>query len=230
MTCMPWSMNAVSQTVFQNGSRNLCRPVACRLHQCLPLRCLTHLCKSYGVSKDGHVFSLTSNMKDSNTILIVIFVLALPVLVPWSRCDARIHALNKKSGMNGGGGGGSGGNGSNSSSSSSTRTDSSLLAVLDIMDSIYLHPVSIDHLVRYCSTNASAPFMLPRLNPHTTSTGTLVANAWIIFLPFLSSLSKMISVNSSGSLPAPLEVRTCCKTASLLPASNSLMAFLTPFV
>ena len=68
------------------------------------------------------------------------------------------------------------------------------------MDSIHLYPVSIDHLAQYCSTNASAPFMLPRLNPHTTSTVTLVANAWITFLPFLSSLSNMISVNYSCPL------------------------------
>ena len=58
----------------------------------------------------------------------------------------------------------------------------------------------------------------------------LVANAWITFLPFLSSLSKMISVNSSGPLPALPEVRMCCETASVLPASNSLVAFLMPFV
>ena len=40
----------------------------------------------------------------------------------------------------------------------------------------------------------------------------------------------MISVNSPGSLLATLEVRTYCKTASLLPASNSLVAFLMPYV
>ena len=38
------------------------------------------------------------------------------------------------------------------------------------------------------------------------------------------------SVNFSGSLPASLEVRMCCETASLLPALNSLVAFLMPFV
>ena len=153
-------------------------------------------------------------MKDSGTTLIVISVSALPASAPWSRCDARIHALNKMIGAN----------------SSSTRTDSSLLAVLGLMDSIHLYPVSIDHLARYCSTNASAPVISPRSNTHTTSTGMLVANAWIIFLPFLSSLSNMISVNSSRLLSALLEVRTCHETASLLPALNSSMAFLTPFV
>ena len=35
MTCVPWSMIAVFQIVFQNGGGNLCRPVACRLHQML---------------------------------------------------------------------------------------------------------------------------------------------------------------------------------------------------
>ena len=108
-------------------------------------------CKSYGANKDGHVFFRTSNMKDSSTILIVIFVLALLASAPWSRCDARIHALNKMIGTN----------------SSSTRTDSSLLVVLGLMDSIHLYPVSIDHLARYCSTNASAAVISPRLNPHT---------------------------------------------------------------
>ena len=98
------------------------------------------------------------------------------------------------------------------------------------MDSIHLYPVSIDHLARYCSTNASAPVISPHLNTHTTSTETLVANAWITFLPFLSSLSKVISVNSSGSLPALPEVGTCYEIVSLLPASNSLMTFLTPFL
>ena len=153
-------------------------------------------------------------MKNSSTILNVISVWALPGLALCSRYNARIHALNKRIGMN----------------SSSTRTDSSLLVVLGLMDSIHLYPVSIDHLARYCSTSASAPVISPRSNPHTTSTGMLVANAWITFLPFLSSLSKMISVNSSRLLSAPLEVRTCRETASLLPASNSSMAFLTPFV
>ena len=153
-------------------------------------------------------------MKNSSTILNVIFVWALPGLSLCSRCDARIHALNKMIGAN----------------SSSTRTDSSLLVVLGLMDSTHLYPVSIDHLARYCSTNASAPVISPRLNPHTTSTETLVANAWITFLPFLSSLFKMISVSFSGSLPASLEVRMCCETASLLPALNSLVVFLMPFV
>ena len=171
-------------------------------------------CKSYGTNKDRHVFSRTSNMKNSSTILNVIFVWALPGLALCSRYNARIHALNKMIGVN----------------SSSTRTDSSLLVVLGLMDSIHLYPVSIDHLARYCSTNASAPAISPRLNPHTTSIETLVANAWITFLPFLSSLFKMISVNFSGSLPASPEVRMCCDTASLLPASNSLVAFLMPFV
>ena len=127
-------------------------------------------------------------MKDSSTILNVISVWALPGLALCSRYNARIHALNKMIGVN--------------SSSTQMRTDSSLLVVLGLMDSIHLYPVSIDHLARYCSTNASAPVISPRLNPHTTSTETLVANAWITFLPFLSSLFKMISVNFSGSLPA----------------------------
>ena len=136
-------------------------------------------------------------MKDSSTPLIVIFVLALPVLVPWSRCDAITHALNKRIGINGG----------------NTRAVSSLLVVLGLMDSIHLYPVSIDHRAQYCSTNISAPVILLRLNLHTTSTETLVATAWTAFLPFLSSLSKMISVDSSSSsclLFASLEVRTCC--------------------
>ena len=33
--CVPWSMITVFQIVFQNGGGNLCRPVACRLHQTL---------------------------------------------------------------------------------------------------------------------------------------------------------------------------------------------------
>ena len=33
--CVPWSMITVFQIVFQNGGGNLCRPVACRLHQML---------------------------------------------------------------------------------------------------------------------------------------------------------------------------------------------------
>ena len=106
-------------------------------------------CKSYGTNKDRHVFSRTSNMKDSSTILNVISVWALPGLALCSRYNARIHALNKRIGVN----------------SSSTRTDSSLLVVLGLMDSIHLYPVSIDHLARYCSTNASAPVISPRLNP-----------------------------------------------------------------
>ena len=158
-------------------------------------------------------------MKNSSTILNVIFVLALSGLVLCSRCDARIHALNKRIGMN-----------SSGSGSGSARTNSSLPVVLDIMDSIHLYPVSIGHLARYCSTNVSAPAISPRLNPHTTSTETLVANARITFLLFLSSFFKMISVNSSGFLPASPEVRTRYETASLLPASISLMAFLTSFV
>ena len=116
-------------------------------------------------------------MKNSSTILNVIFVLALSGLVLCSRCDARIHALNKRIGMN-----------SSGSGSGSARTNSSLPVVLDIMDSIHLYPVSIGHLARYCSTNVSAPAISPRLNPHTTSTETLVANARITFLLFLSSL------------------------------------------
>ena len=66
-------------------------------------------CKSYGTNKDRHVFSKTSNMKDSSTILNVISVWALPGLALCSRYNARIHALNKRIGVN----------------SSSTRTDSS---------------------------------------------------------------------------------------------------------
>ena len=34
-TCVPWSMITVFQIVFQNGGDNLCRLVACRLHQML---------------------------------------------------------------------------------------------------------------------------------------------------------------------------------------------------
>ena len=67
-------------------------------------------CKSYGTNKDRHVFSRTSSMKNSSTILNVISVPALPGLALCSRCNARIHALNKRIGAN----------------SSSTRTDSSL--------------------------------------------------------------------------------------------------------
>ena len=33
--CVPWSMITVFQIVFQNGGDNLCRPVACSLHQML---------------------------------------------------------------------------------------------------------------------------------------------------------------------------------------------------
>ena len=33
--CVPWNMITVFQIVFQNGGGNLCRPVACRLHQML---------------------------------------------------------------------------------------------------------------------------------------------------------------------------------------------------
>ena len=57
-------------------------------------------CKSYGTNKDRHVFSRTSNMKNSSTILNVIFVSALPGLALCSRCNARIHALNKRIGVN----------------------------------------------------------------------------------------------------------------------------------
>ena len=108
---------------------------ACRCDAC---RCD---CGSHGVSRDRHVFSRTSSMKNSSIILNVIFVWALPELALCSRCNARIHALNKMIGIN----------------SSNTRTDSSLLVVLGLMDSIHLYPVSIDHLARHCSTNASAP-------------------------------------------------------------------------
>ena len=33
--CVHWSMITVFQIVFQNGGGNLCRPVACSLHQML---------------------------------------------------------------------------------------------------------------------------------------------------------------------------------------------------
>ncbi len=69
-------------------------------------------------------------MKNSSTTLIVIFVLKLPRLVLCSRCDVSIHALNKMIGVN----------------SSSTRTDSFLLVVLGVMNSVHLYPVFIDHL------------------------------------------------------------------------------------
>ena len=32
-TCVSWSMITAFQAVFQNGGDNLCRLVACRLHQ-----------------------------------------------------------------------------------------------------------------------------------------------------------------------------------------------------
>ena len=34
-TCVSWSTITVFQVVFQNGGGNLCRPVACSLHQML---------------------------------------------------------------------------------------------------------------------------------------------------------------------------------------------------
>ena len=216
MVCVSWNMITVFQAVFQNGGGNSC---SCGMpFTSVPTVAIseTATVKVMALNKDRHVFFRTGNMKNSSTILIVIFVLALPVLVPWSRCDASICVLNKRIDMN---------SSSSSNSSNSTRTDSSLLAVLGLMDSIHLYPVSIDHLARYCSTNASAPVISPHLNTHTTSTETLVANAWITFLPFLSSLSKVISVNTSGSLPASSEVGTCYEIVSLLPVLNSLWPF-----
>ena len=185
MTCVPWGMIAVFRAVFQNGGYNSCSCGMSFTSAPLFRSLRQRLQKLRREQRRACLFPDKQHERFQHP-LIVIFVLTLPVLVPWSRCDARIYALNKRMGMN-------------SSSSSSTRTDSSLLVVLGLMDSIHLYPVSIDHLVRYCSTNASAPAISPRLNPHTTSIETLVANAWITFLPFLSSLSKMISVNSSAS-------------------------------
>ena len=159
-------------------------------------------CKSFGISRDGLVFSKTNSMKNSSIILYVIVVLRLSGQTRYSRYDASIHALNKMISMN----------------SSNTRMDSCLLVVLSFMDSILLYPVSIDHLTRYCcSTNASTPFISPRLNSHTVPIGTLMANVWIIFSPFLYFPSKMISGIFSCILSPLPEIRACSETAFLLP-------------
>ena len=93
---VPWSMITVFQIVFQNyGGDN---SQACGMQvtsdscRCDPR---DSGCKSYVANKDVHALFRTSDMKDSSTALIAIFVLALPASAPWSRCDVRIHALNR---------------------------------------------------------------------------------------------------------------------------------------
>ena len=98
MSCVPWGMIAVFRAVFQNGGYNSCSCGMSFTSAPLFRSLRQRLQKLRREQRLACLFPDKQHERFQHP-LIVIFVLTLPVLVPWSRCDARIYALNKRMGM-----------------------------------------------------------------------------------------------------------------------------------